>query len=156
MPNMDSDRLNRWITLGANLGVLVGVFLLVIELRQNTESAELQAAQSYITISHELDFRIVDDPSLITLFMTPPDERTPEDLLRMDRWYFGSLRTWENGYYLHSRGVLDDDLWSGQEAFMADMLRNNKDIRNYYEMNRAYFSKRFIGFLDRLVEMETE
>lgn len=156
MSKMDSDRLNRWMTLGANLGVLVGVFLLLIELRQNTESAELQAAQSYVALSHELDFRIVDDPSLIALFYTPPDERTFEDLRRLDRWYFGSLRTWENGFYLHSRGVLDDDLWSGQEAFMANMLRNNEELRNYYETNHSYFSKSFIAFLDRLLEVKAK
>jgi len=39
---MDSDRLNRWLTLGANLGVLVGIILLVVELRQNTTMMEAQ------------------------------------------------------------------------------------------------------------------
>jgi hypothetical protein len=153
---MDPDRLNRWITLAANLGVLVGVFLLIVELRQNTESIELQAAQSYVALSHELDFRIVDDPSLIALFLTPPDERTPEETRRLDRWYFGSLRTWENGFFLHSKGVLDEDLWSGQEEFMADLLRDSDELRDYYRANRSYFSKSFVAFLDELLEEESE
>lgn len=153
---MDSDRLNRWMTLAANFGVLIGIFLLLIELRQNTESAELQAAQSYVAISHELDFRIVDDPSLIALFLTPPNERTPEQLSRIKVWYFGVLRTWENGYYLHSRGVLDDDLWSGQEAFMADRLNSNNEFQDYYRKNRSYFSSGFAGFLDGLLESESD
>lgn len=153
---MDSDRLNRWMTLAANIGVLIGVFLLIVELRQNTESSELQAAQSYVALSHELDFRIVDDPSLIDLFLTPPDDRTPEDLARLDRWYFGSLRTWENGFFLHSRGVLDDDLWSGQEAFMADRLNNSDELRDYYRTNRNHFSEGFVEFLDALLEAKSE
>jgi hypothetical protein len=33
---MDSDRINRWLTLGANVGVLVGIILLVLELNQNS------------------------------------------------------------------------------------------------------------------------
>lgn len=130
--------------------------MLLIELRQYTESVELQAAQSYVALSHELDFRIVDDPSLIALFTTPPDKRTPEGLQRMDRWYFGSSRTLENGYYLHSRGVLDDDLWSGQEAFIADLLRNNEECPNYNESNGSYFSKGFIEFLDQLLEADVD
>ena len=153
---MDSDRLNRWMTLAANFGVLVGIFLLLAELRQNTESAELQAAQSYVALSHELDFRIVDDPSLIALFLTPPAERTTADLRRLERWYFGSLRTWENGFFLHSRGVLDNDLWSGQEAFMADILKSSDELRNYYQANRNYFSESFVVFLDRLLEAKAE
>lgn len=34
---MDSDRLNKWLTLGANVGVLIGIILLVIELNQNRD-----------------------------------------------------------------------------------------------------------------------
>jgi hypothetical protein len=153
---MDSDRLNRWMTLAANLGVLAGIFLLLVELQQNTESVELQAAQSYVALSHELDFRLVDDPSLIALLLSSPAERTPEETLRMDRWYFGALRTWENGYYLHSRGVLDDELWSGQKVFMGDMLRRDDGLRDYYQTNRKYFSESFIAYLDRLLEAKVE
>jgi len=153
---LDFDRLNRWLTLAANLGVLAGIFLLVIELKQNTESAELQAAQSYVALSHELDFRLVDDPSLIALFSTSPDKRTPEELRRLDRWYFGSLRTWENGYYLHSKAVLDDDLWSGQKVFMGDLLKRDDELRNYYQANRKYFSESFTAYLDRLLEAQAE
>jgi len=39
---MDSDRLNRWLTLGANLGVLVGIIILAVEIRQNSSLARLQ------------------------------------------------------------------------------------------------------------------
>jgi len=144
------------MTLAANVGVLIGIFLVLIELKQNTESAELQAAQNYVALSHELDFRIVDDLSLIDLFLKPADERTPADLLRLDRWFFGSLRTWENGFYLHSQGVLDDDLWSGQEAFMADLLSKDVATRNYYQTNRKYFSESFTAYLDRLLEVKAE
>ena len=153
---MNPDGVHRWMTLAANIGVLIGIFLLLIELKQNTESAELQAAQNYVTLSHELDFRLVDDPSLIALFYTLPSDRTPEEARRLDRWYFGSLRTWENGYYLHSKGVLDDDLWSGQEFFMGDLLRNSDELRDYYQTNRKYFSASFTAYLDRLLEEETE
>jgi len=153
---MDSDRLNRWMTLAANLGVLAGIFLLLVELQQNTESAKLQAAQSYVALSHELDFRLVGDPTLIAPFYTSPEERTPEESRRLDRWYFGSLRTWENGYYLHSKGVLDDDLWSGQKEFMGDLLRRDDELRNYYQMNRKYFSESFTAYLDLLTEADTE
>jgi len=37
---MDFDRLNKWLTLGANLGVLLGILLLVVEVRQNQEIME--------------------------------------------------------------------------------------------------------------------
>jgi hypothetical protein len=39
---MDSDRLNHWLTLGANIGVLVGIILLIVELDQNREAVQAQ------------------------------------------------------------------------------------------------------------------
>ena len=36
---MDSDRLNRWLTLGANLGVLAGIFFLAAEIQQSNRIA---------------------------------------------------------------------------------------------------------------------
>lgn len=32
-----TDRLNRWLTLGANVGVLLGLIILIVEVRQNAE-----------------------------------------------------------------------------------------------------------------------
>jgi hypothetical protein len=42
---MDSDRLNRWLSLGANTGVLVGIVFLAVEIRQNSDLARLQFAE---------------------------------------------------------------------------------------------------------------
>ena len=32
---MNTEKLNRWLALGANVGVLIGLILLVYEVRQN-------------------------------------------------------------------------------------------------------------------------
>ena len=41
---MDTDKANRWLTLGANVGVFIGLILLLIELRQNTDQMRAQIA----------------------------------------------------------------------------------------------------------------
>ena len=43
---MDTDRLNRWLTLGANIAVLVGIFFLAAEINQNTDMMRAQINQS--------------------------------------------------------------------------------------------------------------
>lgn len=44
---MDSDRLNRWLTLIANAAVVAGIFFLALELRQNNELLQFQAGSIY-------------------------------------------------------------------------------------------------------------
>ena len=41
---MSFERLDRWLTLFANLGVLLGIVFLVIELNQNTEAIRIESA----------------------------------------------------------------------------------------------------------------
>lgn len=43
---MDTDRLNRWLSLGANVGVVIGIALLILEINQNTEMMRAQMAQA--------------------------------------------------------------------------------------------------------------
>ncbi len=43
---MDSDKVNRWLTLGANVGVLIGIILILAELNQNADLMQAQIAQS--------------------------------------------------------------------------------------------------------------
>ena len=41
---MDTDKLNRLLTLTANLGILIGLVLLIVEIRQNTDLVRAQIA----------------------------------------------------------------------------------------------------------------
>jgi hypothetical protein len=43
---MDADNVNRWLTLGANVGVLVGIILILLELNQNAELMLAQMTQA--------------------------------------------------------------------------------------------------------------
>jgi len=144
--------LGQAITILANIGVIAGIVFLGIELRQNSAAAELQAAQSYVNLSYELDFRLVDDPSLVASLRGSSEGRSSDDSYRVSRWYFGALRTWENGFYLNSIGVLDDELWTGQEAFIEDLLRSSDQARQHFETNRPYLSKSFVAFIDDLLQ----
>ncbi len=57
---MNTDRVNKWLTLGANVGVLAGLMLLVAEIRQNTEVSEIQFYIERRTIVNELNQVMLD------------------------------------------------------------------------------------------------
>ncbi len=58
---MDSDRLNRWLTLGANVGVLVGIIFLAIQIRQNSDLARLHFADDLSKSSQEGELALFGD-----------------------------------------------------------------------------------------------
>ena len=51
---MSNDRLNRWLSHGANFGVLVGLILLVYEVRQNSDLMRAQISMERATTNIQL------------------------------------------------------------------------------------------------------
>ena len=64
---MDSDRLNRWLTLIANTGVLVGIVFLAVELRQNNENLAAQQRAIHFTTVADSWTRVAENPQLAEL-----------------------------------------------------------------------------------------
>jgi hypothetical protein len=50
---LDYEKLNSWLAVLANLGVLIGIFFLAIELRQNNELMEAEARFNRVSASAE-------------------------------------------------------------------------------------------------------
>ncbi len=51
---MTLGTVNRWITLAANIGVLAGIVVLVIEINQNTQA--MNTASRDASVAHILNF----------------------------------------------------------------------------------------------------
>ena len=73
---MDFDKLNRWMTLVANLGVVAGLIFLSIEIRQNTESldesrkqVQLQSYQDYLQNLDESFRDLANSPYMAEIFV---------------------------------------------------------------------------------------
>ena len=118
---MDTDRLNRWLTLGANLGVLCGLVLLVVEINQNSELTRVQIEQSrsesYVNWRRQIAlndnvasiFAKLDDmegTSTQRLAQLNPTERIQALSIIEARFY-----DYENLYSQYQRGFVSEDYW---------------------------------------------
>ncbi len=119
---MNKIRVNRWLTLGANLGVLVGILLLVVELSQNRATVR---AQTRHAISVEYTNFLTDtaySPDMMDIIgrAVRGEELTPDENLR----YTFRINAWfqiaANVHYQYRQGLFDDsefdsikNLWRG-------------------------------------------
>ena len=111
---MDKDRLNRWLTLGANLGVLVGIILLILELDQNREMMRAQTR-------HEISVQIVDllsqvgtDIQLASLLRRADsgEDLTPDEHVQYEHRTAAMFRYFENVHYQYRLGLYDETEYS--------------------------------------------
>lgn len=150
---MESDRLTRWLTIGANLGVLIGLLLLIAELAQNRDMMRAQ-------IRHELAMGIVD------LLQTPAnndqladvlyrgisgEDLTPTEMFQVELRTNALFRYWENVHYQYRVGLYDDTEFAKQrDAWSASLARSRLAV-DYWCKVRLLYSPEFAQEMDGLL-----
>ena len=117
---MNADALNRWLTLAANVGVLIGLLLLVAELNQNSTLMRAQIFNERASQGIDQFMTMAESPALseITAILRSAD--WPDDPAAFSRltatqqsqyrWYLRSDRfRIENLLYQQILGILEND-----------------------------------------------
>ena len=117
-----TDQVNSWLSLGANLGVLIGLILLIVELDQNSDLVRAQIHQarsdnfeSFMVQKADTEFL---QPALIK-FRAAGGLRDLSaleelDLLEIERirdYYRGRIMGYDNLFYQYRNGFLDEDFY---------------------------------------------
>jgi len=135
---MNTEQISRWLTLGANFGVLVGIFLLAAELRQTNNIARAEVRNSLTQSVYTL-LQMQREPRQIAAL-----ERSMEkwELLSFEEQILLSsvasavFRHFENAYYQHSFGVYSADQFAAETSqldaslatpFLADYWTTQSD-----------------------------
>lgn len=118
-----AEKINSWVTLGANLGVLIGLIVLIVELGQNSDlvRAQIHQARADNFVAHRIS--VADSELLLPAMVKFNNAGGPNDvsaLLKLDpierariRRYYGAMLTgYDNLYFQYRNGLLDEDFYS--------------------------------------------
>jgi hypothetical protein len=137
-----SDQLSKWLTLLANIGVLAGLAILILEIRQNNEIAMAQIEQSRSeSLTQWRRERVLNDhvaPLVVKMralrreytdkfgrAVRPADYQRltaymldkledPVDRYRAESWIMASFYDFETLYFQYIRGLVSQDYWEGR------------------------------------------
>ncbi len=107
---MDRERLNSWLTLLANLGVLAGLVFVGFEIRQNTSQLRTDALHSITASVNEMNAGIYADSTLADLVLRGEQDLDALDAIervRFDAFQFSRLNVAEYIQDLETEGVSD-------------------------------------------------
>ena len=153
---MDSDRANRWLTLVANLGVLIGIILLVAELDQNRDMMRAQTRNELSRGVLDLLGSLVENKELADVMVRA---NNGEELTPTEGFIFGAqaervFRNWENVHYQYRQGMYDESEFSKHLDTMQAVLIRNQALINFWCQNRSLYSAPFVVELDRLLAQQ--
>lgn len=140
---MDSDKLNRWLTLGANLGVLVGIILLVIELNQSRDMMRAQT-RAAVTESILTLLAMERDPYVVSAYrkLADGEELSFEEKYFMANMANATFRSWENSYYQNKSGLFEWGEFDAEIQVGREMIAE-PHMAEHWSKNQQIYSKPF-------------
>ena len=138
------------------LAIVMSLFLVAYELRQNTVASRQQAAATYAASARDLDLFVAGNSeiSAAVLKNITNQNLSPEERFRLNNLYRSVLRNWQDTHYQYLSGTLDDELWDAERRFMKEILRN-VGFESFWKENRNLYTDRFNSLIEELlVEME--
>ena len=106
-----TERLNQWLALAANLGVLLGLIVLIIEVRQNAALTRATMDQQKNDFLAQIEFNIAR-PEMSAIWVKAI--RTPEALSDTENQAVGSVLVaimlqWDQMFMMRDAGLISDE-----------------------------------------------
>jgi hypothetical protein len=134
---LEADRLNRWLTLVANVAVVAGIVFLAFELRQNNELLEAQARATFTAnrLTH-IDRILAPENSALIVKSGSGEALTDDERFRYERLKHAIFVSWESAFREYQEGLADDLPIEGMRrsfdayAGLLDTWIDRRDIYN--------------------------
>lgn len=111
---MKIDKANTYLSMVTNAAVLIGLLLVIIELRQNSKSLDAQIRMSLAGAYQNNLSRVITDPSLAALVVKANADTTSitfPERLRIVSWQAEQLAVLYAAYELYEDGTISDSAW---------------------------------------------
>ena len=147
---MNTDRVNKWLTLGANVGVLIGLILLVAEIRQNTEVSEMQFYIERRTVVNELAQAMLDaETSEVWIkSIADPQSLSPSEMNKLGSILGLRLNIWRLSFVLEERGFRDKGSALEYLELTIQDYFGNPAAQTWWKHHRAGYPQDFAAAID--------
>ncbi len=148
---MDNDRLNQWISVGANVGVLVGILLLVFELSQNPAMMRAQTRNELSNNIVNILNESAGNTELASIMRraNAGEEVTPDQFGQFQERQSAMFRYWENVHYQYRQGLYDEPEFGKQRDAWRSYVNQSKAVADSWCAIRNYVSEEFASDVDR-------
>jgi hypothetical protein len=147
---LDYSLLNEWLTLAANIGVLVGIFFLIIEVKQNTELHKSDSRKA-ILANDQASLLVALENHDIFQKLGQSEPLTEADQYRLTFIFAIDLRNREFEYFQYKSGSLDEATW---KSYKDLILMNHATARGrvwWDKVGRSIVNLKFGEMVDEML-----
>ena len=142
------DKLNQWLTLAANVGVLIGIGFLAYEIRQNTDSIHSQTRATLFAGAQEELWKNMEYPDVTINIVDSAKEITLEERVRLDAWLTAAMRAKEYSWTEYQNGNVDEYHWRNDLEVVRIILSSKRTQHWWTSIARSTFRPDFADVVD--------
>ena len=142
---MSTERVSRWLSLGANVGVIMGLVLLAYEVNQATKAAigtvsEGLTEQSLVFFSLKIDS---DAVAKATYKQSLGEELDDYEKFQLGQHQYFNFRVFENAFLQYRRGLFEDSEWERYQRIIAIIFQTNPIARDIWDRTEDEWTVEF-------------
>ncbi len=138
---MDFEKLNKWLQVSANVGIVLGLILVGFQLKQNSELARIQLLYEESNRALELETEVVGEQAaeVWAKSIESPEDLTLAEVRIMEALLWSFMEQLRGTYRLAELGLLSDEDWrrraEGEVTFYLSDPYSRAWWRNYSDGN---------------------
>ena len=150
---MNVETINVWAQLIASIGVIVSLFYVAAQVRQNTRSSRAIVVDSLARSMHDLAIEMAQNDQLLTTATMLKDWSNASEMerARYASFMLGYFKLFENGWFQMRQGTLERDQWEGYDAFLRSVWVV-PTVKTWWSMRRTFFAPGFRNYVENLEE----
>ena len=150
---MKTEKLNSWLTLGANVGVLVGLILLVYEIRQNSDLMRAEMMQSRGDAGSQLLQWYMDSPYIPAIIakLNNNQKLSDEESIRYSYYFRSAFRNMDSNYWQYTRGFLGSEVPTSLSVTGKMVIARGGIGLEIWDQYKYGYSDEFVAFIDEAI-----
>ena len=150
MTTVPSEKTSDWLRVGANIGVLVGIFMVLVEIDQNNDLARAQFHHERTEAWGNLKLELADSEFLLAAWEKFRGAGGPRDPAAMDalddierarvtQYLMHRYSDYDNLFYQYKEGYLDEEYYQHRVEPSIRALANSWEAIGVFTLARPSF-----------------
>lgn len=147
---MKAKKLSTWLSLGANIGVVIGLIILIIEIGQNTEMMRAQINQSRTdtALSEQQAVYTSDHVPAMLARIDRGEELSDEDLIRYERFFRAFNRNQDNNLWQYNEGYLGENIPHSIRGAVRDVIAGHELGIATWDVQKYSYTAEYVTFVE--------
>lgn len=134
----------------SGVAVIISLVYLAIQIRTNTDAERSSTYQSIVSDFGAMNNTMASTPELSHMFVQAMEDYhqlSSDQKARISQIFFQCFRYFENMFYQHRKGYLDEEVWIGWKRLMLTYY-SRPGFQTWWEHRREVYSEPFAIFLE--------